>query len=83
MAGIVNNKPNLKKTYAGFKRVDDASEAKKTTHLSDEFKEQINEVSGQNKANATPVGKQADAVDKLNRVRPVDHFDNTINTMSV
>ena len=49
MAGIVNNKPNLKKTYAGFKRVDDASEAKKTTHLSDEFKEQINEVSGQNK----------------------------------
>ena len=53
MAGIVNNKPNLKKTYAGFKRVDDALEAKKTTHLSDEFKEQINEVSGQNKANAT------------------------------
>ena len=31
MAGIVNNKPNLKKTYAGFKRVDDALEAKKTT----------------------------------------------------
>ena len=69
MAGIVNNKPNLKKTYAGFKRVDNASEAKKTTHLSDEFKEQINEVSGQNKANATPVGKQAGAVDKMNRKR--------------
>ena len=69
-AGIINNKPNLKKTKAGHQRLDEAVKAK-TSYLSDEFKETINEVSGQNKANATPLGKQEGAVDKLSRVRPV------------
>ena len=70
MAGNIKNKPNLKKTLAGHQKLDEAIKAK-TTYLSDEFKETINEVSGQNKANATPLGKQEDATAKLNRVRPV------------
>jgi len=69
MAGSIKNKPNLKKTFAGHQKLDEAIKAK-TTYLSEEFKETINEVSGQNKANATPLGKQQGAVDKLNRVRP-------------
>ena len=70
MAGNIKNKPNLKKTHAANRRIDEAIEAK-TTHLSDEFKHQISEVSGQNKARETPVGDtQKNAVDKLNRVRP-------------
>jgi hypothetical protein len=69
-AGTINNKPNLKKTKAGHQRLDEAVKAK-TSHLSDEFKEQLREVSGQNKANATPLGKQEDATAKLGRVRPV------------
>lgn len=68
-AGKINNKPNLKKTFAGHQRLDEAVKAK-TSYLSDEFKETINEVSGQNAANATPLGKQEDATAKLNRVRP-------------
>jgi hypothetical protein len=71
MAKTVNVKPNLKKTKAGHKKVEAALKAKKTTYLSDEFKEHLNEVSGQNAANATPIGHQADATAKLNRVRPV------------
>ena len=71
MAGIIHNKPNLKKTKAGHKKVEAALKAKKTTYLSEEFKEHINEVSGQNAANATPIGQQGDATAKLNRVRPV------------
>ena len=70
MAGIIHNKPNLKKTKAGHKKVEAALKAKKTTYLSEEFKEHINEVSGQNAANATPIGQQGDATAKLNRVRP-------------
>ena len=70
MAGIIHNKPNLKKTKAGHKKVEEALKAKKTTYLTDEFKEHINEVSGQNSANAIPIGQQEDATAKLNRVRP-------------
>ena len=69
MAGIIHNKPNLKKTKAGHRKVEAALKAT-TTYLSDEFKEHINEVSGQNAANATPIGQQGDATAKLNRVRP-------------
>ena len=54
MAGNIKNKPNLKKTYVGHQRLDEAIEAK-TTHLSDEFKHQISEVSGQNKARENPL----------------------------
>ena len=69
MAGNIKNKPNLKKTFAGHQRLDKAIEAK-TTHLSDEFKQQISEVSGQNKAREKPLGDtQANAVEKLNRKR--------------
>ena len=71
MAKNIKNKPNLKKTFASNKRIDEAIEAK-TTYLSDEFKHHISEVSGQNKARETPLGDtQKNAVDKLNRVRPV------------
>ena len=70
MAGIIHNKPNLKKTKAGHKKVEEALKAKKTTYLTDEFKEHINEVSGQNSANAIPIGQQEDATAKLNQVRP-------------
>jgi hypothetical protein len=70
MTGNIKNKPNLKKTFAGHQRLDEAVKAK-TSYLSEEFKETINEVSGQNKANATPLGKQEDATAKLNRERPV------------
>lgn len=69
MVGSIKNKPNLKKTFASNKRMDEAIEAK-TTHLSDEFKHQISEVSGQNKAREKPVGDtQKTALDKLNRER--------------
>jgi hypothetical protein len=71
VAKNINVKPNLKKTFASNKRIDEAIEAK-TTYLSDEFKHHISEVSGQNKARETPLGDtQKNAVDKLNRVRPV------------
>jgi hypothetical protein len=76
-AGNINVKPNLKKTKAGHRKVEAALKAKKTKYLSDEFKEHLNEVSGQNAANATPIGHQADATAKLNRVRPVGAGTNT------
>ena len=69
MTGNITIKPNLKKTLAGHQRLEEAIKAN-TTYLSDEVKAHINEVSGQNKANATPLGKQEGAVDKLGRVRP-------------
>ena len=52
MAGKIK-KPNLKKTFAGHQRLDEAVKAK-TSYLSDEFKHQISEVSGQNKARKKP-----------------------------
>ena len=69
MAKSINSKPNLKKTFAEQQRLDDAMKAK-TALLSDEAKAHINEVSGQNKANEVPLGKQEGTVDKLGRVRP-------------
>jgi hypothetical protein len=72
VAGNIKNKPNLKKTFASHKRIDEAIEAK-TSYLSDEFKETINEVSGQNKAREKPLGDtQKNAVDKLNSERGSD-----------
>ena len=59
----------MKKTFAGHQRLDETVKAK-TSYLSDEFKHQISEVSGQNKAWEKSLGDtQESAVDKLNRER--------------
>ena len=61
--------PSKKKTHESFKRIDDALEAKPTTYLSDEFKEHLNKVLGQNKARETFIGRQAGALRGLNNKR--------------
>ena len=78
MAGSIKNKPNLKKTFAGHQKLDEAIKAK-TTYLSEEFKETINEVSGQNAAREVPFeGKQKIAVGKLHLERGDPDYDHKV-----
>ena len=77
-AGKINNKPNLKKTFAGHQRLDEAVKAK-TSYLSDEFKETINEVSGQNAAREVPFeGTQKVAVRKLHLEQGDPEYDRKV-----